>query len=142
MSWPSVIVLAPTERSSSFEDPIRALGVFPDPATGAERLHWQEYSYYLDLTGGILADFEQEELEHIAELIGEPRGFYVSGQSMDAIRALLGHLLPGFHGLVDTDHGDILPAHEFLGLLGRYPRWDWRRVPRADVGRSGENGPE
>lgn len=141
MSWPSVVVLAPAELGSSFEEPIRALGVFPDPATGAERLHWREYSYYLDFTGGILSDFEQEELDRITALIGEPRGFYVSGQSMEAIRALLGHLLPGFRGLVDTDHGDLLPAEEFLALLGRFPRWDWRRVPRKDIEREGTSGP-
>ncbi|WP_395296309.1 hypothetical protein ACF9IK_24860 [Kitasatospora hibisci] len=42
-------------------------------------------------------------------------------------------VLPGFEGLVDTNHDDVLPAGEFLALLARHPQWDWRRVPSADL---------
>ncbi len=133
MSWPSVIILAPVEERPLLESRIRSFGLVPDPVTGGGRLHWQEYSYCVDLSGGIMADYEPEEVEQIASRIGEPYGVYVSCQSMDAARALLGQVLPDFDGLVDTDHYDILPAVEFLSLLFRYPRWDWRRVPSADL---------
>ncbi len=132
MSWPSVIILASKAECSSLEGRIRSFELVPDPATGDERLHWQGYSYYIDLSGGILADFGPEELEQIAARIGEPYGVYVSCQSMDAARVFLGQVLPGLDGLVDTNHNDILPASEFLALLARHPRWDWRRIPSAD----------
>ncbi|MFD9421382.1 MULTISPECIES: hypothetical protein [unclassified Streptomyces] len=133
MSWPSVIILAPEGQRSSLEERMRSFELVPDVVTGDERLHWQGYSYHLDLSGGILADFEPEELEQITARIGTPYGVYVSGQCREAVRVLLGHVLPGFDGLVDTNHDDILPAHEFLALLSRHPPWDWRRVPRADL---------
>ncbi|MFD8966711.1 hypothetical protein ACFV0C_17215 [Streptomyces sp. NPDC059568] len=133
MSWPSVIILASAEQRSSLEERIRSFELVPDAVTGGDRLHWHGYSYCLDLSGGILADFEPEELAQIAARIGTPYGIYVSGQSMEAVRAFLAHVLPGFDGLVDTNHDDILPAHEFLALLGRHPQWDWRRVPRTNL---------
>ncbi|MGI5372436.1 hypothetical protein [Streptomyces sp. A244] len=104
-----------------------------DPATGDERLHWRGYSYHLDLSGRILADYEPDELEQVRSEIGEPYGVCVSCQSMDAARALLRHVLDGFDGLVDTDHFEILPAHEFLTLLGHHPDWDWRRRPSTEL---------
>ncbi|MGW0884605.1 hypothetical protein [Streptomyces sp. NPDC002671] len=59
----------------------------PDPVTGDERLHWHGYSYYIDLSGGILTDYELEELEQVKTRIGDPYAVYVSCQSMDAARA-------------------------------------------------------
>lgn len=55
MSWPSVIVLAPVERRPLLEGLIRSFDLAPDAATGDDRLHWHGYSYYLDLSGSILA---------------------------------------------------------------------------------------
>ncbi|MFE1442369.1 hypothetical protein [Streptomyces sp. NPDC058739] len=103
----------------------------PDPATGDERLHWHDYSYCVDLSGGILSDYEPEELDQVATWIGEPYG--VSCQSMEAARALLRDVLPGVDGLLDTNHFEILRAIDFLTLLDRYPAWDWRRVPGTDL---------
>ncbi|MFE4335580.1 hypothetical protein ACFRQM_41145 [Streptomyces sp. NPDC056831] len=92
------------------------------------------------LWGGVLADFEPEEPEQIAARIGTPYGVYVSGQSMEAVRAFLGHVLPGFDGLANTNHDDILPPREFLALIGCYPQWDWRRVPRTGLQRNVTSG--
>ncbi|GGX31414.1 hypothetical protein [Streptomyces chryseus] len=133
MSWPSVIILAPVAGRLSLEARIRSFGVVPDPATNSERLHWQGYSYYFDLSGAILADFEPEEVEQVTARIGEPYGAYVSCQSMDAARAFLGQVLLGFDGLLDTNHFEVLPAGEFLRLLTLHPQWDWRRTPSADL---------
>lgn len=133
MSWPSVIIFAPAERRPSLEGRIRTLGLFPDPATGQERLHWHGYSYCLDLSGGILADYEPDEVEQVAAQIGEPYGVYVSCQSMNAARAFLRRVLDGFDGLIDTNHFEILPTHEFLALLDHHPEWDWRRRPSTDL---------
>jgi hypothetical protein len=128
-----VILLAPVESRPSLEGRIRSLDLVPDPATGDERLHWRGYSYYLDLSGGILSDYEPDELEQVRSEIGDPYGIYVSCQSMDAARAFLRRVLDGFDGLVDTNHFEILPSHEFLTLLGRHPEWDWRRRPSTDL---------
>ncbi|MET8450903.1 hypothetical protein [Streptomyces sp. NPDC005209] len=105
----------------------------PDPTTGGERLQWQGYSYWFDLSGGILSDFEPEDLEEITARIGEPYGAYVSCESMDAARAFLRQVLTESTGLLDTNHHDVLPAGEFLDLLERHPQWDWRRVPSTDL---------
>ncbi|MEU2542797.1 hypothetical protein [Streptomyces iakyrus] len=133
MSWPSVILLAPVESRPSLEGRIRSFDLVPDPATGDERLHWRGYSYDLDLSGKILSDYEPDELEQVRSAIGEPYGVCVSCQSMEAARAFLRRVLDGFDGLVDTNHFEILPSHEFLALLSRHPDWDWRRRPSTDL---------
>ncbi|MEU3450723.1 hypothetical protein AB0H29_26390 [Streptomyces thermolilacinus] len=135
MSWPSVIILVPVGRRLPLETRIRSLGVVPDPATGDERLHWRGCSYHLDLSGGILADYETDELDEVAARIGEPPyAVYAACQSMDAARALLTEVLPGVDGLLDTNHHDVLDTGEFLRLLARFPHWDWRRTPSAELG--------
>ena len=133
MSWPSVIILVPSERRSSFERRIRSFELVPDSVTGDEKLHWSGYSYYIDLSGGILVEYEPEELEQVTTRIGEPYAVYVSCQSMDAARAFLRRVLPDCDGLVDTNHFEILRADEFLTLVDRYPQWDWRRLPSTDL---------
>ncbi|OMI84636.1 hypothetical protein BSZ07_37780 [Streptomyces sp. M1013] len=109
----------------------------PRPRAGRcdrdDRLHRHGYSYYIDLSGGILADYEREELDQVTTQIGEPSAVYVSCQSMDAARALLRDVLPGLDGLVDTNHYEILQTGEFLKLLDRYAGWDWRRQPSTDL---------
>ncbi|MEU0627980.1 hypothetical protein [Streptomyces sp. NPDC005989] len=105
----------------------------PDPVTGDERLYLHGYSYYVDLSGGILADYEPEEIEQVTTRIGEPYAVYVSCQSMDAARAFLRDVLPGVDGLVDTNHFEILQASEFLTLVDRHPGWDWRRRASTDL---------
>ncbi|MDT9691760.1 hypothetical protein Q5762_26145 [Streptomyces sp. P9(2023)] len=101
--------------------------------TGGEKLHLHGYSYYIDLSGGILTDYEPDELDQVATRIGEPYAVYVSCQSMDAARAFLRDVLPGVDGLVDTNHHEILQASEFLTLVDRHPGWDWRRRPSTDL---------
>jgi hypothetical protein len=128
-----VIVLAPVERRPLLEGLIRSFDLVPDAATGDDRLHWHGYSYSLDLSGSILADYELDELEEVRSQIGEPYGVYVSCESMNAARAFLRRVLDGFGGLIDTNHHEILPAHEFVALLDRHPDWDWRRQPSTDL---------
>ncbi|WP_405979336.1 hypothetical protein [Streptomyces sp. NBC_00158] len=115
------------------EGRIRSFELVADPVTGDDKLHWRGYSYYIDLSGGILADYEGEELEEVKTRIGEPYAVYVSCQSMDAARAFLRDVLPGIDGLLDTNHFEILRASEFLALVERSPDWDWRRQPSTDV---------
>jgi hypothetical protein len=133
MSWPPVIILSPVDERPSLEALIRYFGLAPDPLTDGDILYWRGYSYGFDLSGRILADFEPEELDEITARFGDPYGAYVSCESMDAARSFLSRTLRGFTGLVDTNHYDVLPADEFLALLARHPRWDWRRTPSADL---------
>ncbi|MER7812057.1 hypothetical protein [Streptomyces sp900116325] len=128
-----MIILVPAERRPSLEGRIRCLDLVPDPVTGDERLHQHGYSYSIDLSGGILADYDPEELEQVTSRIGEPYAVYVSCESMDAARAFLREVLPGVDGLVDTNHFEILQASDFLTLVDRYPGWDWRCRPSTDL---------
>ncbi|MFJ6635455.1 hypothetical protein ACIQMR_29255 [Streptomyces sp. NPDC091376] len=133
MSWPSVIILASAEQRPSLEGRIRSFELVPDSATGDERLHWHGYSYYLDLSGRILADYEPDDLEQVTNRIGAPYGVYVSCESMNAARTFLRCVLDGFDGLIDTNHFEILPAKDFLAMLDHHPEWDWRRQPSTDL---------
>ncbi|MEU5690050.1 hypothetical protein [Streptomyces venezuelae] len=128
-----MIILVPAKQRPSLERRLRAFELVPDPVTGDERLHWHGYSFYLDLSGGILTDYEPDELEQVMASIGEPYAVYVSCQSVDAARTFLRDVLPGVQGLVDTNHFEILPTSEFLTLVDRHPSWDWRRQPSTDL---------
>ncbi|MCX4546446.1 hypothetical protein [Streptomyces sp. NBC_01565] len=128
-----MIILVPAARRPLLEGRLRVLELAVDPVTGDDRLHWHGYSYSIDLSGGILADYESEELDQVTTQIGEPYAVYVSCQSMDAARAFLRGVLPGLVGLVDTNHYEILQASEFLTLIERRPDWDWRRQPSTDL---------
>ncbi|MFE9859902.1 hypothetical protein [Streptomyces sp. NPDC005780] len=141
MSWPSVIILVPAERRMSLEGRIRAFDLVPDPATDGERLHWHGYSYCFDLSGGILTDYEADELEYVTASIGEPYAALVSCQSMDAARVFLRDVLPGVDGLVDTNHFEILPTAGFLAVMNGHPGWDWRRRPSTDLPSALDDGP-
>ncbi|WP_229700631.1 hypothetical protein [Streptomyces camponoticapitis] len=126
-------ILIPAEQRPSLEGRIRAFGLVPDPVTGDERLHRHGYSYCLDLSGGILADYEPDELDRVTTSIGEPYAVHLSCQSMNAARTFLRDVLPGVDGLVDTNHFEILPASGFLTLMDRHPDWDWRRQPSTHL---------
>ncbi|WP_260147644.1 hypothetical protein [Streptomyces sp. CEV 2-1] len=128
-----MIVLVSAAQRPTLEGRIRAFELVPDPVTGDERLHWHGYSYCLDLSGGILTDYEPDELEQVRTSIGDPYAVYLSCQSMDAARLFLRDVLPGVDGLVDTNHFEILPTSDFLTLVNRHPCWDWRRQPSTDL---------
>ncbi|BAG17070.1 hypothetical protein SGR_241 [Streptomyces griseus subsp. griseus NBRC 13350] len=134
VSWPDVIILVPVEQRPALEGRIRTLGrLVPDPVTGCERLYRNGFSYALDLSGRILAEYEPDELDQVTALVGAPYAVHVSCQSMEAARTLLREVLPGVDGLVDTNHFEILPVSGFLGLLARHPEWDWRRRPSTEL---------
>lgn len=139
MSWPSVILLAAARECSSITARIRSYGVRKDPLAVGEVLHWKGYSYSLDFSGRVLEDFEPEEIEEVSRRIGEPCAIYLSCESMDAARSFLAEVLVGFSGLVDTNHGDIIEASDFVRLIESHPQWDWRRVEVSDLlDRAGE----
>ncbi|MEU4114221.1 hypothetical protein AB0F71_06990 [Kitasatospora sp. NPDC028055] len=141
MSWPVVIVVVPAERRAELELRFRALGPFWQPAPQDDRVHWGGSSYALDLSGEVLRDFEPEDLEELTARIGEPYAVRVASESMAAARALLRHVLPGLAAIVDTDHWELIPSDDFLGLLARHPEWDWRRLPSTELpGVSGVSG--
>ncbi|MER8041588.1 hypothetical protein [Streptomyces sp. NPDC094032] len=134
MSWPSVVLIARARECAAIEAEIRSLGVGKHPLGVGEFLHWNGNSYALDFSGDVLADFAPEEIEDAARRIGEPpRVIYVSCQSMDAARIFLSFVLPRFTGLIDTNHGDVVEFAEFVDLIEKHPRWDWRLTEVADL---------
>ncbi|MEU8962698.1 hypothetical protein AB0C89_13450 [Streptomyces sp. NPDC048491] len=133
MSWPSLIILATAQECDSIAARIRSFGVHWDPITDSDVLHWSGYSYSLDFSGRVLADFEPEEIDDISARLGSPSAIYVSCESMDAARILLPEALDGFSGLIDTNHGDVVDFGEFTRLIKNHPQWDWRRTDVSEL---------
>ncbi|MGO4634157.1 hypothetical protein AB4225_25040 [Streptomyces sp. 2RAF24] len=134
MSWPSVVLLTSARECAAIEARVRSLGVGVDPLSDGDFLHWNGYSYALDFSGDVLADFGSEEIEDAMRRIGEPvHAIYVSCQSMDAARTFLAYALRGFTGLIDTNNGDVVEFAEFVDLIDKHPQWDWRRTEVADL---------
>ncbi|MFE7126390.1 hypothetical protein [Streptomyces sp. NPDC057617] len=133
MSWPSLIILATAQESDSIAARIRSFGVRWDSVTNSDVLHWGGYSYSLDFSGRVLADFEPEEVDDISAKLGAPFAIYVSCESMDAARVLLPKVLEGFSGLIDTNHGDVVDFGDFTRLIKSHPQWDWRRTGVSEL---------
>ncbi|MFJ6725847.1 hypothetical protein ACIQPQ_13135 [Streptomyces sp. NPDC091281] len=134
MSWQSVIILVPEGQRASLEARFHGLDLNPDPVTGAERPpHQDGYAHCFDLSGHVLTDYAPEKLAEVRDRIGAPYAALVEYPSVDAARTVLRRVLPGVHGLVDTDHHEILRADDFLTLLDRFPDWDWHHRPSTEL---------
>ncbi|WMX45070.1 hypothetical protein RGF97_09675 [Streptomyces roseicoloratus] len=129
-----MVLLASAQECAAIETDMRSLGIEKDPLSDGDFLHWNGNSYALDFSGDVLADFEPEEIQDITQRVRtEPHAIYVSCQSMDAARTFLSHVLRGYSGLIDTNHGDVLEFAEFLDLIDKHPQWDWRRTEAAEL---------
>ncbi|MGW7406835.1 hypothetical protein ACWGI9_24460 [Streptomyces sp. NPDC054833] len=132
MSWPSVIILVPAKECEPLIARFRDLGTRWNSEENAEALEWRGYSYSLDFSGRVLADFDPEEVRELSLKIGELCAIYLSCESMAAARALLSVVLEGRTGLLDTNHDDILDFNRFIRLIKEHPEWDWRRMSAAE----------
>ncbi|WP_437710002.1 hypothetical protein WMF45_35530 [Sorangium sp. So ce448] len=64
----------------------------------------------------------------ITKLIGAaPRFFTLTTTNLPLTRRVVQKLAERRDLVVDTQHGIILPLHEFAELIRARPTWDWRR---------------
>jgi hypothetical protein len=128
VSFPSVLIIVAGRDSGSIVASVRSLGVEWNATIKSDVLRWQGYSCNLDLSGGIVDEYDPETLEEVSREIDDPFVIYLSSESIGAARALLPKVLDGFDGLLETNHGDIVEFARFLQLIAQYPEWDWRRM--------------
>ena len=89
--------------------------------TGDERLHQHGYSYYIDLLGGILADYEPE-LEQVRTRIGVPCQF------MDAARR---EFLPTVRAALVRQAADNSDGAAYAGAVSEYAALERDQLPEA-----------
>ncbi|MER5429661.1 hypothetical protein [Streptomyces sp. NPDC002588] len=91
-----------------------------------DRLDRGECSFGVDASGDVLDEFDQEEGNEIRQRIGEFQAITLEYSGVSCIRDLLGEVIQGLSGLLDTNYGELIEYGEVLERFQREPLWDWR----------------
>ncbi|MGW4033874.1 hypothetical protein ACWEFL_32035 [Streptomyces sp. NPDC004838] len=91
-----------------------------------DRLDRGECSFGVDASGDVLDEFDQEEVDEIRQKIGEFQAVTLEYSGVSCIRDLLGEVIQGVPGLLDTNYGELIEYGEVLARFQREPLWDWR----------------
>ncbi|MGI5372629.1 hypothetical protein [Streptomyces iakyrus] len=91
-----------------------------------DRLDRGECSFGVDASDDVLDEFDQEEVDEIRQRIGEFQAVTLEYSSASCIRDLLGEVIQGLSGLLDTNHGELIEYKDVLTRFQREPLWDWR----------------
>ncbi|MEU4641305.1 hypothetical protein [Micromonospora sp. NPDC023814] len=84
-----------------------------------------ECSFGIDLSNDVMSEYEERELEDIAGHVNEAGGILVEYSGVGCVRRLLEVVLPQLDGLLDTNHGELVPYPEVLSRFKSEPNWDW-----------------
>ncbi|MER7901150.1 hypothetical protein ABTX62_35095 [Streptomyces sp. NPDC096046] len=91
-----------------------------------DRLDRGECSFGVDASGDVLDEFDQEEVNEIRQKIGEFQAITIEYSRVSCIRDLLGEVIQGLSGLLDTNHGELIEYGDVLTRFQKEPLWDWR----------------
>ncbi|MFP8962821.1 hypothetical protein ACLIYP_20015 [Streptomyces nanhaiensis] len=91
-----------------------------------DRLDRGECSFGVDASGDVLDEFDEEEVDEIRQKIGEFQAITLEYPGVSCIRDLLGEVIQGLSGLLDTNYGELIEYGEVLARFQREPLWDWR----------------
>ncbi|MGA4839895.1 hypothetical protein [Streptomyces sp. G45] len=122
---PTIVLLTPLGDHQKLVGRLRKAGSYAEGEI-FDRLHRGPCSFGVDLSGSVLAEFDEDEVEKITEELGEFRAVLLEYREVSCIRTLLEDVLQGLVGLLDTNFDEVLPYAHVLARFGRDPEWDWR----------------
>lgn len=122
---PTIVLLSPPEDHERIVTRIQQAGVY-SKGTILDRLDRGECSFGVDVSGDILEEFDQEEVDEVRNKIGEFHAILLEYSGVSCIRDLLGEVIQGVRGLLDTNYGALVEFEEVLARFHREPLWDWR----------------
>ncbi|MGW4851651.1 hypothetical protein ACWEPZ_10520 [Streptomyces sp. NPDC004288] len=122
---PTIVLLSPTSDHQELVARLRGVGSYIEGAI-FDHLDWRECRFGVDVSGDVIDEFDEEEIVEIHEELGEFKAVLVEYSDMACIRELLGEVIPGVRGVLDTNHGELLGYDTVLERFLRDPSWDWR----------------
>lgn len=122
---PTIVLLSPPDDHDVIVTRLQQVGVY-HADTIFDRLDRGECSFGVDTSGDVLGEFDEEEVADISQRIGDFRAILVEYPGVSCIRDLLTEVIQGASGLLDTNHGELVPYEEIIARFERDPSWDWR----------------
>jgi hypothetical protein len=122
---PTIVLLSPPESHQHIVARLQQAGAYSEGET-FDRLDRGECSFGVDASGDVVDEFDQEEVDEIRQKIGEFQAITLEYSGVSCIRDLLGEVIQGLSGLLDTNYGEIIEYGEVLARFQREPLWDWR----------------
>ncbi|MFG1749533.1 hypothetical protein [Streptosporangium sandarakinum] len=131
---PTIVLLSPPEDHKRIVTRLRQAGIH-DEGLILDRLDRGECGFGVDTSGDVLDEFSEGEVDGIRHRIGEFQAILLEYSGVSCIRDLLGELLQGVSGLLDTNFGELIEYEEVLERFRRDPLWDWRSAAAGCSGR-------
>ncbi|WP_372410413.1 hypothetical protein [Streptomyces luteireticuli] len=122
---PTIVLLSPLADHQSIVTRLQQVGVYSEGLI-LDLLDRGECSFGVDVSGDVLGEFDAEEADEVRNRIGEFRVILLEYSRVSCVRDLLGEVLQGMSGLLDTNYGELLEYEEVLARFRREPLWDWR----------------
>ncbi|MFD5697982.1 hypothetical protein [Streptomyces lasiicapitis] len=95
-----------------------------------DRLERGSCAFRVDLSGDVLAEFEEGEVAELTKDLGEFGSVLLEYGEVSCVRDLLREVIPGLSGFLDTNFGEVLAYELVLERFERNPGWDWRASGR------------
>jgi hypothetical protein len=122
---PTIVLLSPPGSHQRIVARLQQAGAYSEGET-FDRLDRGECSFGVDASGDVFDEFDQEEVDEIRQKIGEFQAITLEYSGVSCIRDLLGEVIQGLSGLLDTNYGELIKYEEVLARFQREPLWDWR----------------
>ena len=122
---PTIVLLSPPEDHSRIVVRIQQFGTYSEGEL-IDRLDRGGCGFGVDVSGDVLGEFDEAEVREIRQRIGEFRAIMLEYSGVSCVRDLLGEVIQGVSGLLDTNHGELVEYGEVLARFRREPHWDWR----------------
>ncbi|MFD9102089.1 hypothetical protein [Streptomyces virginiae] len=122
---PTIVLLSPRDDHEELVTRLREVGSYRE-SEFFDRLDRGECRFGVDVSGDVIGEFDEEELSEISGKLGEFRAVLIEYPDMACVRDLLGDVLSGIRGILDTNHGELLDYESVLRRFQLDPSWDWR----------------
>ncbi|MFE1934552.1 hypothetical protein ACFW95_30115 [Streptomyces sp. NPDC059474] len=122
---PTIVLLSPPGDHQRILARLQRVGAYSEGET-FDRLDRGECRFGVDASGDVLDEFDEEEVGEIRQKIGEFQAITLEYSGVSCIRDLLGEVIDGLSGMLDTNYGELIEYREVLARFRREPLWDWR----------------
>ncbi|WP_449340113.1 hypothetical protein [Streptomyces chartreusis] len=122
---PTIVLLSPSGSHQLALSRLRQAGAYSEDEI-FDQLVRGECRFGVDVSGDVLGEFDEEELQEIRQRIGEFQAITIEYSGVSCIRDLLGEVVRGLSGLLDTNYGELVEYGEVLARFQSEPQWDWR----------------
>ncbi|WP_371548847.1 hypothetical protein OG266_27130 [Streptomyces sp. NBC_00554] len=85
-----------------------------------------ECTFGFDGTGDVVSEYDSEELSEITALVRDFKASLVEYENATCRNNFILRMLPGLHGVVDTNFGDTVPYSELIDWIARNPERHFR----------------